>query len=216
MTTLTETLHAGGFMVSESPGFRSREAVTVAISQTLVAGQIVGFVGKALDASASAVVGTGNGVITLGTPKFNDGVKPGNYRVVFVEPVTNLGTFQVEDPDGNVVGTGVVGTLFNGPVRFTVADGATDFVAGDYFTITVFPDVPQAKALTLAATDGSQIAAGVMWEAITTGGSATAKQTAVVRDAEVRASDLTYPGSITTNQKALVHAQLAAIGIIVR
>jgi hypothetical protein len=39
---LTETLHAGGFIVQESPGFMSRDQVTIALSQTLVAGQVLG------------------------------------------------------------------------------------------------------------------------------------------------------------------------------
>lgn len=38
----TETLHAGGFLVWEEDGYFSREQVTIAASQTLVAGQVLG------------------------------------------------------------------------------------------------------------------------------------------------------------------------------
>ncbi len=41
MTTLTEPLHTGGFIVSEANGERSREIATVVSGQDLVAGQVV-------------------------------------------------------------------------------------------------------------------------------------------------------------------------------
>ena len=90
------------------------------------------------DASSAAKAGnTGNGALTLGTPKTAAGVKPGGYVVTIIEPGTNLGNFSVTDPDGVALKTGVVGTLYDDVIRFTIADGATDFVAGDQFTITV-------------------------------------------------------------------------------
>lgn len=88
-------------------------------------------------ASAAKAGNTGNGVLTLATPAAVAGAQAGVYRVVFVEPVTNLGTFVVEDPNGKVIGEGVVGTAFSNQIAFTIADGATDFVAGDSFNITV-------------------------------------------------------------------------------
>ena len=42
MSTLTETSHAGEYIVSESNGHRSREAITVASGQDLVAGAVIG------------------------------------------------------------------------------------------------------------------------------------------------------------------------------
>ena len=80
---------------------------------------------------------TGNGVFTLaGTPTLA-GVKPGAYRVVFVEAAVNLGTFVVFDPNGLEIGEGKVGTAFATQIAFTIADGATDWVAGDDITVTV-------------------------------------------------------------------------------
>ncbi|BBK30302.1 bacteriophage lambda head decoration protein D [Stella humosa] len=59
MAVLTETRHAGGFMVSEANGFRSRETVTVLSGQVLQAGTVLGRItasGKyvAWEASTSA------------------------------------------------------------------------------------------------------------------------------------------------------------------
>src|SRR5262245_26221184 len=137
---LTETLHAGAFIVQEMPGFYSRDAISVALSQTIRAGMVIGAVGIVAGITASFVAdagNTGNGVLTLAAPPASAAVKDGKYTVRFVEPVTNLGNFIVEDPHGVAVGEGVVGTLFDGEVRFTIADGATDFVVNDSFTITV-------------------------------------------------------------------------------
>ena len=41
MTTLTEVYHAGGFLLCEAEGTRSREAVTVLSGQTLKAGKLL-------------------------------------------------------------------------------------------------------------------------------------------------------------------------------
>lgn len=45
MTILTEGQHAGGFIISEASGTRSREEITVAAGQNLVAGQVLAKVG---------------------------------------------------------------------------------------------------------------------------------------------------------------------------
>ena len=42
MTTKTESLHAGGYVVSEAQGMRSREVVTILSGQNLGAGRVIG------------------------------------------------------------------------------------------------------------------------------------------------------------------------------
>jgi hypothetical protein len=42
MTTLTETGHAGGFLLSEANGSRSRDVVTIVSGQNLKAGAVLG------------------------------------------------------------------------------------------------------------------------------------------------------------------------------
>jgi hypothetical protein len=79
---------------------------------------------------------TGNG--TFGAVTVSAGAKVGTYRVVITEPASNAGTFSVEDPDGIQIGEGTVAVAFSaGGLAFTIADGATDFVAGDSWTIAV-------------------------------------------------------------------------------
>ncbi len=89
--------------------------------------------------SGSATAGgsnTGNG--TMGTITVSAGAKPGTYSLVITEPGSNAGKFEVRDPDGEFVGTGTVASAFSGGgLAFTLADGATDFISGDYFTIAV-------------------------------------------------------------------------------
>lgn len=63
--------------------------------------------------------------------------KAGVYHVICIEPGSNAGKFTVEDPDGVTVGVATVAVEFvGGGLTFTITD-ATDFVAGDAFTITV-------------------------------------------------------------------------------
>lgn len=93
------------------------------------------------DTAQAAVAGnTGTGTLTLANPAYGTGVKPGVYKVTAIEPGTSGGTFSVEDPDGVQVGIARVGVAFDGVVKFTIADGDPDFVAGDGFNITVTED----------------------------------------------------------------------------
>lgn len=94
----------------------------------------------ALTAAAVARAGnTGNGTITAAPPVAGPQVKEGVYTAVADGGAANGGSFRLEDPDGEFLGTirvGVAATLGGlGPI--TIADGATDFVDGDAFNITV-------------------------------------------------------------------------------
>jgi hypothetical protein len=97
----------------------------------VIAGDV--FAGTAV---AAAYAGnTGNGV--MGAVTVSAGAKAGVYQLVVIEPGSNAGRFTVEDPDGDTIGVGTVGSAFSaGGLAFTLADGATDFVSGDGFTIT--------------------------------------------------------------------------------
>lgn len=87
--------------------------------------------------SPATFAGTGNGALTLASPAYGAGVKAGNYRAVVIQKVADGGVFMVFDPDGNEIGQAVVGSAFANQVRFTVADGSTDFEVNDIFTIPV-------------------------------------------------------------------------------
>ncbi|MBI4921863.1 MAG: head decoration protein [Devosia nanyangense] len=121
--------------------------------------------GGAFDGAIAAVAGnTGNGAPTMDATETAVGVVAGVYRAVCIEPAANAGTFEVFDPAGVSIGVAAVGVLFAGVVRFTIADGATDFVAGDAFTITVTPIVPAngLGAFSVVEPDGVALAAGVV------------------------------------------------------
>jgi len=93
--------------------------------------------------TVGAITGTGNGTVTAlsvtGTPR------PGDWRLTNTSAVTNGGVWQLADPNGVVVATGLTqtpgaggATVFNvAGIQFTVTDGATDFGLGAYFVITV-------------------------------------------------------------------------------
>ncbi|MFT4117469.1 head decoration protein [Bradyrhizobium sp.] len=224
MTTLTETLHAGGFIVSEANGRRSRDQVTIGLSQTLVTAQVLGRtpVPSSVTSSAAAdASNTGNGVFTLdGTSPVLADAKNGVYRIVCIEPNTNSGTFEVMDPKGVAIGRLIVGNTFANQIKFAIADGATDFVAGDAFSVTVGVEDPgdyDYKALDTTATDGSQRAAGVLFSAISTDGSTKKQGVVMRRSCELRASDLVWPTSnLTAAQKAQAIQELNDLGIILR
>lgn len=71
----------------------------------------------------------------------------------------------------------------------------------------------QFVPLAPTATDGSQIAAGVMLDAIAPVAS-TQKGTIIARGAVVDASRLLWPSGITAAQKTTALAQLKALGIV--
>lgn len=214
MPELTEGMHAGEFIVSEANGSRSREVVTIGTGD-LVAGQVLGKITKGAAAGAAVAGNTGDGTITE-TPTVAAGAKPGVYNLTCIEPASDAGEFIVEDPDGINIGVAVVGTEFSaGGLTFTIADGATDFVAGDAFTITVAEGSGKYVAFNQDGTDGSEVAAAILYDN-TDASTAERDAVAIVRDAEVNGNDLTWPSDIEAAEKTEAIAQLAAIGIIVR
>lgn len=192
----------------------SVEEITLATGNDGEIGQVLGKVTKGT-ASASADAGnTGDG--TIGAITVGAAAKVGDYRLTLIEPATNLGAFQVEDPDGINIGTGVVGTEFDqGGLTFTLSDGGTDFVAGDAFTITVAAGSEKYANLDFSATDGSNKVAGVLLTA-TDASSADKKGVALVRHGVVKDKGLVWPDGATTNQKNAATEELKALGILVR
>lgn len=217
MVTLTEPAHAGEFILHEANGCRSREAVTVASGQNLVAGAVLGKI--SIDTTSITVAAdagnTGNGTLTKADPAFAAGVKVGVYRVTCVEPGTDVGTFVVEDPDGIEIGIATVGVAFDDVLKFTIADGATDFVAGDVFTLTVGAGAGTYAEYDPTAADGSQTAVAVLFDAVDASSEALAG-VIVARDAEVTAAELTWFTGASSGQITTGTAELALQGIIAR
>jgi hypothetical protein len=90
--------------------------------------------------TGAATAWTGNtGDGAMGAITVSAGTKVGTYKLVIIEPGSNVGTFIVYDPDGVPISKkGAVASAFSaGGLAFTLADGATDFAAGDGFDIVV-------------------------------------------------------------------------------
>ena len=158
-------------------------------------------------------------VITMdATAPVAAGAKNGVYRVVNELVATNSGEFVVYDPDGIEIGRVAVAATFSNQIKFVIADGATDFAIGDAFSITVGIEETdyQIVAYNPAGTDGSQRAAGILWEGVTTDGTNLGAGVVITRAAEVRGVDLVWPATITAIQRADALRQLGKLGIIAR
>lgn len=213
--TLTETMHAGEFVYSLANGDRSKENAIMVTGQGAIvpAGTVIGKQLTGTAAIAAAAGNTGNGV--LGAVTVSSPAKQGVYHGAFVGAVANLGNFELFDPNGVFVGTGIVGTVFaKGGLSFTIADGGTDWVVGDAFLITVTATAIKITPCVATATDGSQIAAGILW-GNTDARTADAKCAIVARDAEVNGAEISF-GAMTSGQILVATEQLASLGIIVR
>lgn len=214
MTILTEGRHVGEFLVSEAEGTLSREEVTVTqAGAPIVSGTVLGKITTgATSVGTVTFAGTGNGTCTKATPAYGTGVLAGDYKATCVGTGANVGTFNITRPDGTVDGVATVGVAYTGQVKFTIADGSTDFVAGDTFTIPVTIAAGSGKYVPYsnAATDGSGVAAGVLYTNIpgTASGDVT-KCVVIVRNAEVF-------GDALTGNDANGTADLKALNVIVR
>lgn len=212
MPELIEGPHKAEFIVSEANGTLSRENITVLSGQNLKPGHILG---KILDGSATgeAVAGnTGNG--TISAVSVDTSAKKGVYALTCIETASNGGIFSVEDPDGVTIGTAIVGTPFEGPIEFTISDGATDFAAGDRFTVNV-EGIEKHKEYNPANTDGSQVAVAILID-YADATEADIHGIAIVRHAEVNAGELVWFTGATDNQKDAGLDYLTARDIIAR
>jgi hypothetical protein len=175
-------------------------------------------------AAGTPVVIGGTGTGTMSAITLGPDAQNGDYRVVLEAVVANGGDFDVIAPDGKSIGRFLMGTgsgaaasFTSSHVNFTLTD-ATDFIVGNYFNIVVaLPVAAAAKWVQWAPTavDGSEYAAGVLWD-YTDASSADKVCAAVVRLAEVKSGELTWPATATAEQKLAGAAQLARCGVIVR
>ena len=204
----------GGFIVSESPGRRSREQIMLsALAALTKAGTVLGEALLAAPVTAAKAGGnTGNGTIAMdGTTPILDGAVKGTYTVRFLTATT----FRVEKPNGDVIGDGATGQAFSDDVKFTITAGGTPFVAGDGFDITIADGTLQYAPLDLTKLDGRQVALAVLFAQRPI--KATAQRAVcMARDCEVNGNLLIWPAGISAPQKKIAEAQLAAKGIIVR
>ena len=214
MAMVSEGNYTAEFLLSEANGSRSRESITVLSGENLAAGAVLGAVNTGTATATAFASNTGDGA--MGAITVSGAAKAGVYRLTVVSAESNAGAFQVEDPDGVMIGTGNVAAAFNaGGLAFTLADGSTDFAAGDGFNITVDVSATKYKAYNPSNTDGSQVPVAVLYSGVDAS-SADAEGVAIVRDAEVAAVKLAWFTSATEGQIADGIAGLAARGIFAR
>ena len=166
--------------------------------------------------TAPAVVGTGNG--TIGSITLGPDARPGNYLLKCIAAAIDAGTFSVFGPDGERLADATVAVAYVSPqINFTIADGSSDYIVGDYFNVAVFNELAGGKVVAWDPTtvDGRQRAAGVLYDDVdATGGDLPG--VIVSRYASVREGALQYAAGITAGEKASAKADLTARGVVVR
>jgi hypothetical protein len=217
MAVLTEGKNVGDWLKWEQENLYSRESITVlagsGAERALTSGMVLAKRNTGAGTAAAVAGNTGNG--TFGTVTVA-GAKVGVYRATCIAAATNAGKFLVTDPDGIVVGVATVASVFTGGgLSFTIADGATDFAVGDSFTITVADGFKWVQ-LDDTASNGDQIPAGLLLLDVTAPDGTDAKGVAIVRDAIVSKTQITWPSGADATEKAAFILQLKALGILVR
>ncbi len=225
MTTIaTESTRFGNVVKSEydpASGFCRDNITFNGTATTLQVGTVLGSYLASPTATAGTTVGTGNGTMGSITMSASLGLQIGTYTLKITKTVSNAGDFVLLDPQGQAIGIGQVGTAFSqAGFAFTLADGSTDFVVGDYIPITV-TGTKKYKIVEASATDGSQVAAAIyIADALgLSQSSATTLNTDLVvlaitkGPAIVNKSQLTFGASVTGTALTAAYAQLDALGI---
>lgn len=206
---ITETTHAGGFILSLANRNRSLENMKLNTPQNLAAGTVLGQLKTAVGAKIS---GTGDGAV--GAVTLGPDAQVGVYVLTGKTEAGNAGTFSVRAPNGDALPDLTVAVAYStNHIRLTVADGTADWDIGDIIHVTVTGG--DVEVLDPAATGGDQTVVGILY-AGTNAEAADVECAVVVRDAEVNHHELVWPDAITDANKAVAIQQLAARGIILR
>lgn len=119
-------------------------------------GTVLGIIGLA-PGVAVAGANTGNGVVGAVTLGF--GAKFGTYKLRCITAASNAGIFSVFAPDGSRLPDATVAVAYaSSQLAFTIADGVTDFIVGDTFSIPVAAGNLKAVKVNSANVDGSGVA----------------------------------------------------------
>jgi hypothetical protein len=149
MANLTITNNDIGNVILESGEFKD-ELLVFGGAGTVLAGTILARKAVATAVTPAADGGnTGDGTVTLATVVAGPIVPlVGAYNLECIEAVAEGGIFKLVDPNGAQVATGLIMTvgaggttiMEAGGMQWTVTDGATDFIVGDKFSLTVAAD----------------------------------------------------------------------------
>ncbi len=214
MTVTNEPMYAGEFILSEAMRSRSRDQITIAQSQTLLAGTVLGATTVGNMSASAAALGSNTGNATFGNITAVAPAQAGVYDLT----MGNATHFEVTGPGGGEVGQGALGSAFSaGGLGFTLSAGGVAQVPDDSWAITVGigSAVTEYERLNNVGTDGSQNAAAIAFAPYTTPANVTVPGVAITRSAEVKSGALDW-GNLTNTQIAAATVQLAKQGIIVR
>lgn len=172
--------------------------------------------GKVLFGTPTAVkAGTGNGTMTGPTLKARAQV--GDYVARCIAAASNAGTFAVFDPLGRRMADATVAVAYdNGEIGFTIADGGTDWIVGDTWTITVPEGSGKVVAYDQDAVNGAQRFWGIAIADFTApDGVDLPGAVAVVRGPAVAiTAELGVPSDLTDGELATLRAEMLAAGIL--
>lgn len=215
---LTQKARSGNFILSLGNGSISFSPGILASGQNLIAATVLGQTLLVAEPDFDGVPGT-RGTITVSNLVGPD-TRIGSYRLICVSASTDAGTFRLHAPDGSIVnfaeGTEIevgAGAFTSNHLGITIEDGETDFIVGDSYAIHITAE--KYSALDPEATDGLQVAAGVLY-ANTDATDADVECLAIARNGIIKAAALIWPDAITDETKAAALARLASQDLIAR
>ena len=220
MNAHAESATLGDVLKGEAPNLYSREAVTVlagaGAERALKVGAVIARRTRSTVTMTAGDGNTGDGEATLADPPLGVRAEAGIYRLACITAGADGGTFQVLSPKGYVLPDLTIGTAYEGGhLNLTVADGATDFVAGDTFAIEVSGD-GKVVGLDPTAVDGTAEAIGIVAYDVTAPDGADTEVTAILRDAVLADRAIGWLAGIGETARAVAIADLEARGILVR
>ncbi len=140
----------------------SRDDVTILAGENVSLGEVLGKVSAGAVPTTGTADGGNTGDGTMTSVTGGKYVQAGIYTMTCIQAATNAGVFSVEDPNGAALPAAGVGVAYtSSEINFTINDGATDYVAGDIFTVTVPAGSGKYVPVNFSAVDGSAIAAGI-------------------------------------------------------
>jgi hypothetical protein len=196
-----------------------QDMVIFGTDETKLVGQILGRKILSDTVTQTPDVGnTGDGTVTNQALGSGGPAKVGNYNLECVEAIVNSGRFKLEDPDGKILTEQIIIAVsadidYEGfGLKFTLADGATDFIIGDNFAIGVSAD-GGLDSYDPAGLDGTEIPVALMARERTEAIAATYGENVLIKG-EVRLDIVeTAQGAALSKE---LKDKLAAIGIITR
>nr|CRH06581.1 Conserved protein of unknown function. Putative phage protein GP19 [Candidatus Magnetococcus massalia] len=218
MPVFQEPQNLGDVLKFEAPNLYSRETVTilggVSTERVLPVGTVIAIRTKSEVAAAADAGNTGDGVISAVT--LGSRAVPGAYSLTCITAGADSGTFQAVDPNGHRLPDVTVGVAYDTPhLKFTLSDGAADFVVGDHFTILVTGD-GNVVAMDPAAVDGSADPIGIIAQHVSAPVGQDVPEVAILRHAILADHAVVWPESINETEKLEATEALEARGVLIR